>query len=63
MDKTVILKLDACPCCDGEISELEQTRERYTEDIVPLTLYITKYIIKQGYCKNVARSFIQKSQK
>ena len=51
VDRTVVLKLDACPYCDGEISELEQTRERYTEDIVPLTLFVTRYIIKQGYCK------------
>ncbi len=55
VDRTVVLKLDACPYCDGEISELEQTRERYMEDIVPVTLYVTKYIIKQGFCKNCGK--------
>ena len=55
VDRTVVLKLDACPYCDGEISELEQTRERYTEDIVPLTLFVTRYIIKQGYCKECGK--------
>jgi transposase len=55
VDRTVVLKLDACPYCDGEISELEQTRERYTEDIVPLTLFVTRYIIKQGYCKKCGK--------
>jgi hypothetical protein len=55
VDRTVVLKLDACPYCDGEISELEQTRERYTEDIVPLTLFVTRYIIKQGYCRKCGK--------
>jgi transposase len=55
VDKTVVLRLDACPHCNGELSELKQTRERYTEDIVPVTLYVTKYIIKQGYCKKCCK--------
>jgi transposase len=55
VDRTVVLKLDACPYCDGEISELKQTRERYMEDIVPVTLYVTRYIIKQGYCKKCGK--------
>lgn len=55
VDRTVVLKLDACPYCDGEINELEQTRERYTEDIVPLTLFVTRYIIKQGYCRKCGK--------
>jgi regulator of replication initiation timing len=55
VDRTVVLKLDACPYCDGEISELEHTRERYMEDIVPVTLYVTKYIIKQGFCKKCGK--------
>jgi transposase len=55
VDKTVVLRLDACPHCNGELSELEQTRERYTEDIVPVTLYVTRYIIKQGYCKKCGK--------
>jgi transposase len=55
VDRTVVLKLDSCPYCDGEISELKQTRERYMEDIVPVTLYVTRYIIKQGYCKKCGK--------
>ena len=55
VDKTVVLRLDACPHCNGELSELEQTREIYTEDIVPVTLYVTRYIIKQGYCKKCGK--------
>ncbi len=55
VDKTVVLKLNACPNCNGEISEVKQTRERYMEDIVPVTLFVTKYIIKQGYCKNCSK--------
>jgi transposase len=55
VDKTVVLRLDACPHCNGDLSELEQTRERYTEDIVPVALYVTRYIIKQGYCKKCGK--------
>jgi len=63
VDRTVVLKLDACPYCDGEISELEQTRERYTEDIVPLTLLSPDISSSKVIAKKVARSFIQKYQK
>lgn len=55
VDKILVLKLDACSHCNGELSELKQTRERYIEDIVPLTLFVTKYIIKQGYCKKCGK--------
>jgi transposase len=51
VDRTVILQLDACPDCGGELSELEP-RERYVEDIIPAALFVTKYVIKQGYCKS-----------
>lgn len=55
IDQTIVLKLDACPHCNGEISELEQTHERYIEDIVPLTLFVTRYIIKHGYCTHCGK--------
>jgi len=55
VDGTVVLKLKACPHCDGKIKELKQTRERYMEDIIPLTLFVTKYIIKQGYCRTCGK--------
>ncbi len=55
VDKTVIIKLTACPYCNGELSEIKQVRERYMEDIVPVTLYVTRYIIKQGYCKKCGK--------
>jgi transposase len=55
VDQTIVLKLDACPLCDGVVSELEQTHERYMEDIVPLTLFVTRYIVKHGYCKHCCK--------
>jgi transposase len=55
IDRTVVLKLDACPYCNGEISDLEQSHERYMEDIVPLFLFVTKYIIKHGYCRHCGK--------
>lgn len=55
VDLTVVLKQDTCPYCNGEISELEQSHERYMEDIVPLFLFVTRYIIKHGYCKHCGK--------
>src|SRR3990170_4085320 len=55
IDQTVVLKLGACPYCNGEISDLEQSHERYMEDIVPLFLFVTRYIIKHGYCKHCGK--------
>lgn len=55
IDQTLVLKLGACPYCNGEISDLEQSHERYMEDIVPLFLFVTRYIIKHGYCKHCGK--------
>jgi uncharacterized protein with PIN domain len=60
VDRTVFLKLDVCPYCNGELSELKGARERYVEDIVPVTLFVTRYIIKQDTAKTATRSSIQK---
>ncbi len=55
IDRTIVLKFDACPYCNGEISDLEQFHERYMEDIVPLFLFVTRYIIKHAYCKHCGK--------
>jgi transposase len=55
VDRTVILELKNCPDCAGELSELKQTRERYMEGIVPAALFVTRYLIKQGYCKRCGK--------
>ncbi len=52
VDKTVVLRFESCPDCGGEISELEEPRLRYMEDIVPVPLFVTEYVIKQGYCSS-----------
>ena len=51
VDRTVVLKPGRCPYCNGEISDLKGVRERFVEDIIPVTLFVTRYVIKQGYCK------------
>lgn len=50
-DKTIVLEFDACPHCGGELKILDEVRERYEEEIVPVPLFIIRYIILQGYCK------------
>lgn len=57
VDKTVVLKFEACPNCGGELKELEDVRERYEEEIVPIPILVIKYIIKGGYCKNCGKVF------
>jgi transposase len=55
VDKTVVLQLDACPCCGGALKELESVRERYEEEIIPVPILVVKYLIKGGYCKNCGK--------
>jgi len=52
---TIILELEACPHCGGELKELEEVRVRYEEEIIPIPLFVIKYLIKQGYCKHCDR--------
>lgn len=51
-DTTIVLELQACPYCEGKLKELEEVRVRYEEEIIPVPLFVIKYIIKQGYCKH-----------
>ena len=50
VDKTVVLRLEACPCCGGGLKEVETVRERYEEEIVPIPTLVIRYLIKGGYC-------------
>jgi transposase len=55
VDTTIVLELEECPYCGGALKELEDVRERYEEEIIPVPLFVIKYIIKQGYCGNCDR--------
>jgi len=55
VDTTIVLELEECPYCGGELEELEKVRERYEEEIIPVPLFVIKYIIKQGYCNKCRR--------
>ena len=35
-DVTIVLELEACPHCGGELKELEDVRVRYEEEIIPI---------------------------
>jgi transposase len=50
VDKTVVLRLEVCPCCGGGLKEVETVRERYEEEIVPIPTLVIRYLIKGGYC-------------
>lgn len=52
VDATVVLDVEACPFCNGVVSGLEHTRERFVEDFVPAELFVTRYVLRQAYCKN-----------
>jgi transposase len=54
-DKTVVLTLETCPCCGGELEEVDAEQERFVEEIVPIPVIVIKYIIKRGYCKRCKR--------
>ena len=41
-----------CPYCEGKLSNVQETRTRYVEDIPEVRTVITKYEIERRYCKN-----------
>jgi len=45
------LRILACPCCGGELSGVQEVRERYVEDLphIPPPV-VTKYLIERRYC-------------
>jgi len=45
-DMTVVLELESCPYCSGELKQLEDVWVRYEEEIIPIPLFVIKYIIK-----------------
>lgn len=52
VDRTLVLRPGCCPKCGERVSIIDESnlRERYIEEILPALLYVTRYIIKQGYC-------------
>lgn len=45
------LPILACPCCGGKLSDVQEVRERYIEDLPPIPQPIaTKYLIERRYC-------------
>ena len=41
-----------CPDCEGKLSNIQEIRERYVEDIPEVRTIITKYEIERRYCKH-----------
>lgn len=46
-DTTIVLELEACPYCAGELNESEEVMERYEEEIVPVPLFVIEDAISQ----------------
>ena len=45
------LRLLACPCCDGKLSDVQEVRERIIEDLPQIqSPIVTKYLIERRYC-------------
>lgn len=45
------LHILACPCCGGELSDVQEVRERIVEDLPPVPQpVVTKYLIERRYC-------------
>ena len=56
IDVITPLRLLACPCCGGNLSGVQETRERIVEDIpLPLESRATKYVIERRYCAHCKR--------
>lgn len=55
VDEEGELTLDCCPDCGSPLSEPQEERVRYVEDLLPPRLHVTKYRIKRYYCSNCRR--------
>lgn len=55
VDEERELTLDRCPDCGSPLSEPQEERVRYVEDLLPPRLQVTKYRIKRYYCPNCRR--------
>jgi len=55
-DKTVFISIDHCPECGSrELSNIQEVRERYVEDIPPQYPLTTRYFIERRYCRHCKR--------
>ena len=55
-DKTIFISIDHCPKCGSrELSNIQEVRERYVEDIPPQHTLITRYMIERRYCRSCNR--------
>ena len=53
IDATVDVPVERCPYCDGEnLSDVQEIRERTTEDIPTCKPVVTKYRIERRYCRD-----------
>jgi len=50
VDRKIVLELESCPHCSGDIKQLKP-RYRYGEDLIPVKLVATEYEINQYYCR------------
>lgn len=50
VDEEQELSLECCPNCGSPLSEPQEERVRYVEDLLPPRLHVTKYRIKRYYC-------------
>jgi transposase len=49
VDKTEEVRLEGCPHCGGEVTDIEE-HEHFTTDIPPVKPFITRYVTESGYC-------------
>ena len=54
--KTIFVNIDHCPECGlGELSRIQEVRERYVDDIPPQRPITTRYVIERRYCRHCKR--------
>lgn len=60
IDEEQELALERCPHCGSKLSESQEERVRYVEDLLLPRLHVTKYRIKRYYCSTCERLVEQK---
>ena len=55
-EKTIFINVDCCPGCGlRDLSNIQEVRERYVEDIPPQHPVTTRYMIERRYCRHCKR--------
>lgn len=55
VDRTKRVRIQKCPDCHHQLSNIQETRERFVEDIPQVQSVVTRFLIDRRYCKHCGK--------